>query len=132
MSIGLQNTSSAALGGGVTDGDKGDVVVSGSGAVWTIDANAVANSKLAVMPAYSIKANLTNGSAVPTDVADGDLNNVLPDTADRVIGFDDATGELVSFPASKLLNVMFSGVASIAAYAFQNSSNITSLVFLIV
>lgn len=67
----------AVTGGSVADGDKGDVVVSGSGATWTIDADAVGNTKLANMATKTYKGRTSGSTGDPEDVAVATLKTDL-------------------------------------------------------
>jgi hypothetical protein len=72
----------AAGGGGVSDGDYGDITVSGSNTVWTIDADVVSNTKLANMAEATVKGRAVGaGAGDPTDLTAAQLVTLI-NTAD--------------------------------------------------
>jgi hypothetical protein len=79
-------------GGGVSDGDKGDVTVSSGGTVWTIDAGAVTNAKLADMATATLKGRATAGTGDPEDLTGTQATALLDTFTSGAKGLAPASG----------------------------------------
>jgi hypothetical protein len=68
---------SAGGGGGVSDGDKGDITVSGGGATWTIDPNTVTLAKLADIATARLLGRISGGSGDPEELTGTQATTLL-------------------------------------------------------
>jgi hypothetical protein len=87
---GQQNGASIDLvgagGGGVADGAKGDITVSGAGTVWSVANNTISNAKLAQMPSGTFKANNAGAAGAAIDLTTTQAKNLLAIAATDVAG----------------------------------------------
>jgi hypothetical protein len=79
-------------GGGVTDGDKGDITVSGGGASWAIDAGVVTLGKLASMATDSFLGRDTAGTGSPEVLTPAQATALLPTFTSGAKGLAPASG----------------------------------------
>lgn len=62
---------------GVSDGDKGDITVSGSGATWTIDNSVVTDAKLRNSAGLSVIGRSANSTGAVADITAGTDGHIL-------------------------------------------------------
>lgn len=64
-------------GAGISDGDKGDITVTASGATWTIDAGVITLAKMANMATASLIGRNTGGTGVPEVLSASTVKTLL-------------------------------------------------------
>jgi hypothetical protein len=92
-----------ASGGGVSDGDKGDITVSGSGATWTIDNSAVTATKIA-------NSTITN-SKISTSAAIA-LSKLATQSSSQLVGTSEYDGTVTAITLGSGLTMTGSTLAA--------------------
>lgn len=78
-------------GAGISDGDKGDLTISGSGSIWTIDNDVVDNAKAADMATNTIKGRVTSGTGDPEDLTAANVRSIINVANGATANSSDAT-----------------------------------------
>ena len=120
---------------GVTDGDKGDIDVTSSGSIWSLDTNAVmtidiiddavTNAKLANVPTSTFKGRTTAGTGDPEDLTISQAKTLLnltgTNSGDQTINLTgDVTGSGTGSFATTISNdaVTYAKLQNVAANSF--------------
>jgi len=83
--------------GFISDGDKGDITISGSGATHTIDNDAVTNAKLANEAQSTIKGRASGaGTGDPTDLTPAQVLTILDPAAAELVNVSRTTNQAVT------------------------------------
>jgi hypothetical protein len=105
---------SGAVASGVADGDKGDIVVSGSGTIWALDAGAAA--------ALKDRANHTGSQAISTVTG---LQTALDGKASTAVATTSADGLMASGDKTKLNAIASGATANDTDANLKNRANHT-------
>lgn len=100
--------------GGVTDGDKGDITVSGGGATWSIDSGAVTIADLSATGTPSSSTYLRGDNTWATIAGGGDVTGPASSVDSEVALFSSTTGKVIKRATGTGVAKLSSGVLSAA------------------
>ncbi|HKY19579.1 MAG TPA: hypothetical protein VJM31_00045 [Vicinamibacterales bacterium] len=93
----MSGTTLSASGAGVADADYGDITVSSTGTVWTIDHDAVSDAKLRNSGALSVIGRSANSAGDPADISASAASDAVLRESGSVLGFGTiATGGIAN------------------------------------
>jgi hypothetical protein len=124
-------TIAASGGGGISDGDKGDITVSSSGTVWTIDNGAVTYAKMQDVSAASrlLGRGSASGSGDPEEITIGSGLSMSGTTLSATGGGGGATYEQVASDVAITNNSVFQDITGLSFTAAANTAYLIRINF---
>lgn len=115
--------------GALSDADYGDIVVSGTGSVLSVDSNAVSNTKLADMAQATIKGRAAGaGTGDPTDLTASQVAAIL-DASNIYVRQDATLVHSIPVMASAMVSRTTNGAASGSTETTTNKIMLSTLDF---
>jgi len=125
-STSLLGSGDIVISGSIADGDKGDITVSGTGAIWTIDNKAVSLAKMADLAQNTIIGRVTASTGVPEALTAANVRTII-NVADGATANAKATGAEINTGTDDIKFATAKAIADSDIFRAGKSAQISAL-----